>query len=276
MTNTDTTAIGTLDVLGARLHYETRGSGPTLLLIPGGPMDGAAFSPVVPPLAADYRVATFDPRGLSRSTREDTEEERTTEIQADDVHHLLAALGKKSAYVFASSGGAVTALELVIRHPAQIHTLVVHEPPVTERLPDSAQRHAQFDEVCANYSREGVGAAMAAFLAGADMATSPAGSARQEPPDPRAREVMAKMRANLVLFFEHMIRAITRYRPDVAALRNVSTRIVVSGGTDSAGRVAQRSAVALAEQLSRSLLKLPGGHGGSPPDRRCSRRLSAE
>jgi pimeloyl-ACP methyl ester carboxylesterase len=40
MTNTDTTAIGTLDVPGARLHYETRGSGPTLLLIPGGPMDG--------------------------------------------------------------------------------------------------------------------------------------------------------------------------------------------------------------------------------------------
>lgn len=37
----------TLDVEGARLTYDVRGSGPLLLLIPGGPADAGAFAPLV-------------------------------------------------------------------------------------------------------------------------------------------------------------------------------------------------------------------------------------
>ena len=55
-----------LDVPGARLHYEVRGSGPPLLLI-GAPMDSASFVPLADALAGDFTVVTTDPRGISKS-----------------------------------------------------------------------------------------------------------------------------------------------------------------------------------------------------------------
>ena len=39
----------TLKVPGASLYYETRGSGPVLLIIPGGPQDAGVFADVAQP-----------------------------------------------------------------------------------------------------------------------------------------------------------------------------------------------------------------------------------
>ncbi len=61
----------TLDVPGARLYYELRGSGPVLLLI-GSPMDSTGFAGLASALADDYTVVTYDPRGIGNSSREDT------------------------------------------------------------------------------------------------------------------------------------------------------------------------------------------------------------
>src|SRR5215470_8311010 len=46
-----------LDVPGARLYYERRGSGPLLLMI-GSPMDSAGFAPLAGALADEYTVVT--------------------------------------------------------------------------------------------------------------------------------------------------------------------------------------------------------------------------
>ena len=51
-----------LDVPGARLYYERRGSGPLLLMI-GSPMDSSGFAPLASALADHYTVVTYDPRG---------------------------------------------------------------------------------------------------------------------------------------------------------------------------------------------------------------------
>jgi pimeloyl-ACP methyl ester carboxylesterase len=64
----------------------------------------------------------------------------TPEQQADDVHRLLAVLNGEPADVFGSSGGAVAGLALVTAHPGQVRTLVAHEPPVIELLPDRAPK----------------------------------------------------------------------------------------------------------------------------------------
>jgi uncharacterized protein (TIGR02246 family) len=58
---------GNLDVPGARLYYEVAGSGPVLLLIPGGAADAGDFARIIGPLSGNYSVITFDPRGISRS-----------------------------------------------------------------------------------------------------------------------------------------------------------------------------------------------------------------
>src|SRR5215216_1505372 len=99
----------TVDVPGARLHYERRGSGPLLLMI-GSPMDSTGFAGLADALARDYTVVTYDPRGIGNSSREDTSQDVMPEQQADDVHRLLSVLGGGPAHVFGSSGGAVAGL----------------------------------------------------------------------------------------------------------------------------------------------------------------------
>ena len=83
-------------------------------------------------------MVTYDPRGLGRSTRKDGRADNDPTVQAEDVHALIEALGAGPVEMFASSGGAVTALALVAAHPDDVATLVAHEPPIIPVLPDAA------------------------------------------------------------------------------------------------------------------------------------------
>jgi pimeloyl-ACP methyl ester carboxylesterase len=232
-----------------------------LLLIPGGPADAAAFAGIAPLLADDHTVVTYDPRGISHSTRDDDAADVPIDAQADDAHLLLAAVGTAPADVFGSSGGAITGLELVARHPEQVRVLVAHEPPVTEILPDAEQHRAFMADVADTYRSAGAGAAMGKFMAhaGIDIGTGPAKAA---PPSPERLAAMARTKGNLELFFGHMLDPLVAYRPDETALRTTSTRIVVGAGTTSSGQTAHTAAVALASLLATKTIDFPGGHGG--------------
>ena len=88
----------------------------------------------------DRTVITYDPRGLGRSTRKDGRVDSVPTVQAADVHAIIEALGAGPVEMFASSGGAVTALALVAAYPNDVTLLVAHEPPLvrcflTRRLP---------------------------------------------------------------------------------------------------------------------------------------------
>src|SRR5664279_5105180 len=146
MTITDGLSSRSLDVPGARLHYEVRGSGPLLLVI-GSPMPAADFTALAHALAVDHTVVTYDPRGLAGSTIDDPDQDATPDLRADDVAAIIDALGAESADVFGSSGGAVTGLALVTRHPGLVRTLIAHEPPVTELLPDAEQQRAATEDM---------------------------------------------------------------------------------------------------------------------------------
>ena len=249
----------TLDVPGARLYYEQRGTGPLLLLI-GSPMDSTGFAALADALAGEYTVVTYDPRGIGDSSRDDTGDV-TPEQQAGDVHHLVSALGGGPADVFGSSGGAVVGLALVTARPGQVRTLVAHEPPVVELLPDSTQVHAQISDIYDTYRADGADKAMQKFLAHAGLMPV----AGQQPDAPRwqpSPQQVARMRASTDHFLAHLIRPTTRYRPDIAALRAAPTRIVVAAGATSTGQLANRSAVALASQLGTPVAEFPGDHGG--------------
>src|SRR5215469_4114511 len=162
----------TLDVPGARLYYERRGSGPLLLVI-GSPMDSTGFAPVAASLADRYTVVTYDPRGIGHSTREDTAADVTPQQQADDVHRLLSELGEPPAQVFGSSGGASVGLALVAAHPGHVHTLVAHEPPVIDLLPDRDQARTQMQDVYDTYLADGPDKAFQKFLAHAGIGGPP-------------------------------------------------------------------------------------------------------
>ena len=105
-------------------------------------MPAADFAPLAEALANDHTVVTNDPRGYANSPWM-TPTDSTPEQRADDVAAILDDLDAASADVFGSSGGAVTGLALVSRHPKRVRTLIAHEPPVLELLPDAAEQRAR-------------------------------------------------------------------------------------------------------------------------------------
>ncbi len=248
----------TLKVPGATLHYEVHGTGPVLLLIPGGPADAGAFAPIRDELSDRYTVVTYDPRGLSRSPLDGEPEDTTAGTFADDARRLIEAVGGGPAYVLGSSGGALVGLELVSRYPEQVRTLVAHEPPLT-RLLDDADEHARVGrEIHETYVREGVAPAMAKFIASADLGGEPP----QPPagPTPEMVEAMARMQGNFDFFLGHMLLPLGAYVPDLPRLRSLPVTVAV--GEASEGQLAYRAAVELAGRLGKEPVVFPGDHGG--------------
>jgi pimeloyl-ACP methyl ester carboxylesterase len=116
------------------------------------------------PSASRRTVVTYDPRGADRSRRTDGATESTPGEHADDLSRLIDALGAGPGDVFASSGGAVNALVLVARYPERVRTLVAHEPPAVQLLPDREPALAACRHVHDTYARAGFGAGLAEFI----------------------------------------------------------------------------------------------------------------
>src|SRR4051794_21054930 len=130
-----------LETPGADIAYDVHGPLPTAdgrppLLMIAQPMTAAGFATLAS-YFPDRTVVTYDPRGLGRSIRKDGRVDHSPTVQAEDVHAVIEALGAGPVEMFASSGGAVTALALVAAHPGDVAILVAHEPPLIPVLPDA-------------------------------------------------------------------------------------------------------------------------------------------
>ncbi len=246
----------TLDVPGARLYYETQGEGPLLLLI-GSPMDSTGFAPLAGAMADVYTVVTYDPRGIGNSTREDQDASITPRQQADDVYRVIMACGDGPVEYFGSSGGAIVGLALVAEHPDVVTTLVAHEPPVVQLLPDRDQVRDQFIEVVDIFHAAGWQPAMQKFLEHTGM-----GGGEDAPPWQPTPEQLQRMDATNNVFIPHVMLHTTDFQPDFAALRAATARIVVGVGETSKGQLPHRAAEAFAERLGTQVVEFPGDHGG--------------
>ncbi|MDK9496606.1 alpha/beta hydrolase [Streptomyces katrae] len=245
-----------LRVNGATLHYEVRGQGPLLLLIPGGTGGAAAFDGIAGELAGDYTVAAYDPRGMARSTLDDPGAEQTVAEHADDAFRVLELLSPgEPARVFGASSGAITALHLLTAHPERVERVVAHEPPVVEVLPDAAEHRAFLARVQEAFRTQGFMPAMALFAAGLT------GGAKAEIKLPPARA--AQTMADLPYFLGRIVPAFMSYAPDLHRLESSSDRLVLAGGEDSRGELPYRPAAFLAERLGTEFLHFPGGHIGT-------------
>ena len=128
-----------LETTEADIAYDVHGPLPTAdgrppLFMIAQPMDASGFGALAAHFP-DRTVVTYDPRGLGRSTRRDGRIDHSPAVQASDVHAIIEELGAGPVEMFASSGGAVTALALVAAYPDDLLTLVAHEPPLIPVLP---------------------------------------------------------------------------------------------------------------------------------------------
>jgi pimeloyl-ACP methyl ester carboxylesterase len=254
----------TVKVPGAKIYYEMQGSGPLLLMIPGGPADAGAYAGVAHFLADRYTVVAYDPRGNSRSTFDELPKDTSVDVHADDAAHLIEALGKGPAYIFGSSGGAQIGLNLAARYPKLVRKLVAHEPPCAMLLDDPAPTLAGIQLVSDTYKQAGVGPAIAKFMAINGM-TNPNSNGAGPPPSAAAAATMTRIQNNFDFFLAHSLFPLSHYRPDVSALQANRTRIVVGVGEETTGQTANRTAVALAGKLGLTRVVFPGDHNGYGP-----------
>jgi pimeloyl-ACP methyl ester carboxylesterase len=253
----------TVKVPGASLYVELRGTGPVLLVITGGPTDAGMFTDLATRLADRYTVVSYDQRGHSRSTLEAEPQDLPPAVHADDAAAILATLTDEPAYVYGNSGGATIGIDLAARYPDRARTLVAHEAPVIELLPDAQHFRSSYDDIYDTYLKEGAFPAMAKFGALVEEGGPKYSEEMQQtPPSPESQEMMNRMVGNFDLFIAHELRPIGAYIPDFDALRNASTRIVSAAGENSGRQPARRAAIAFAERLGVPVTSLPGGHGG--------------
>ncbi|MFI7448722.1 alpha/beta fold hydrolase [Nonomuraea sp. NPDC049714] len=250
----------TLEVPDARLYYEVRGEGPLVVLV-GAPMGADSFAPAADLLATDHTVLTTDPRGINRSPVDDPDQDSTPELRADDLSRLLTHLDAGPAAVFGSSGGAVSALALAIARPEQVHTVVAHEHPAYAVLDDRERLHAGADDMIATYFAGDVVGAWKKFMAQADIFL-PEGLIEQMFGGERDPQQVADERR----WFAHELRPTTRWEPDITALREVPTRIVIGIGEESTGQLCDRTSTALATALGIEPTTFPGDHTGFADD----------
>ncbi|RSO08953.1 alpha/beta hydrolase [Streptomyces sp. WAC 06783] len=257
--------IGRLRVSGATLHYEVRGRGPLLLLIPGGTGGAASFDGIADELAATYTVAAYDPRGLFRSPLDDPGAEQRVAEHAEDAFRLLELLSPgEPARVFGSSSGAIAALHLLTAHPERVERVVAHEPPVVEVLPDASEHRALIARVQETFRTQGLMPAMAVFAAGLkkddDTAEPAPAPAPELPPEAAARAEQTL--AGLPFFISRIVPAFMSYVPDLDRLASLSDRLVLACGQDSRGELPYRPAALMAERFGTELRHFPGGHVG--------------
>jgi pimeloyl-ACP methyl ester carboxylesterase len=108
-------------------------------------------------------VVSYDQRGHSRSALDGEPEDIPVAVHAEDAAAILAAVSEEPAYVYGNSGGGTIGLELVARHPDLVRTLVAHEAPIFELLPDAARWRSGLEDISETYRAEGVFPAMGKF-----------------------------------------------------------------------------------------------------------------
>jgi pimeloyl-ACP methyl ester carboxylesterase len=243
-----------VEVPGGALYYVARGSGPALLIAPGGDGDADTCAGVAASLSDTYTVIRYDRRGIARSTGGATSV--NVGIHADDAATLLAAVAAGPAHVFGTSLGALIGLDLAARHPDHVHTLVAHEPPLPQVLTaaDRDAGRADQERIERVYRHEGLDAAMRALVevTGVDVRDREPGAER---PVPGARR-----RHTLVRMLTYETPAARRFQADLDTLTMSPARIVVGGGVVDG--FPRRSATALAARLGRPYAAFPGGHTG--------------
>jgi pimeloyl-ACP methyl ester carboxylesterase len=111
------------------LHHRVAGEGPPILLIHGGGPDGDMWGAEFEDLAQDHRVIAYSRRGYPGSG----EPIRDWERHSEDAAGLLRDLAATPATVVGHSAGAIVALDLALRHPELVSSLVLMDPAVYGR-----------------------------------------------------------------------------------------------------------------------------------------------
>lgn len=233
---------GTVDANGAEFYYELRGSGPTLLFIPGAEGDAEEYLRVVELLEDRFTILSYDRRAFCRSPRPAGYAGTTVEEQADDAAAILRALDFAPAAVWGNSSGAIVGLSLVLRHPEVVRKAMLHEPPLFSGMADWKSVLGFLLEATVDGK-----VPFLRMLTGDEIYNGFAEG---------YRERLAADRT----WIDHEFNVFEYYKPSDEDLAAVRTPVAVLYGADSPPFFGE-AARWLAGGLGTDVLTIPGGHG---------------
>lgn len=116
-----------VNVNGVNLYYEEYGSGPAVILTPGGRVDHNGLRPIAALLSPHCRVIIHDRRNCGRSDIVIGGELSEQHLWAEEMAGLLKQIGAAPAYAAGGSAGSRTSLTLAVRHPEVVKGVYVWE-----------------------------------------------------------------------------------------------------------------------------------------------------
>ena len=137
---------GKVSVNGLSFAYVVQGSGPPVVLVHGSVSDYREWSNQLAPLARHYRVIAYSRRYHWPNPPPGRDADASLERQADDLAAIIKAMGIAPAHIVGHSYGGAVALNLALRHPELVRTLVLSEPGVSGVLGNSPENAAALKE----------------------------------------------------------------------------------------------------------------------------------
>lgn len=149
-----------LEVAGERLHYQTWGAGPPVVLLHGFPLSGAMWRAQGEALADGWQVVAPDFRGFGASDPPGAP--ISLETYADDVLRVVDALGLARFVLGGLSMGGYVVFRLLARAAERVVAVILAD---TRADPDTEEgRRRRFDAI-ARIEREGPDGFLAEFTA---------------------------------------------------------------------------------------------------------------
>ena len=127
-----------LDINGATIYCQIKGSGTLVLLIHGAVCDSDFFEDTAEILAKNHLVISYDRRGYSRSDGEIDGDFLWVEA-LDAAAVIKKIVPDTPVVVVGCSTGALLAMKLANLFPELVSLLILHEPPMTAFLPEDSE-----------------------------------------------------------------------------------------------------------------------------------------
>jgi pimeloyl-ACP methyl ester carboxylesterase len=229
-----------------RVHYESVGRGPAVLLILGQGMSLETGWRTVKELSSQFRVLAFDNRDMGRSDRS-LFPYLVTEM-AQDAVAVLDAAGEARAHVYGMSLGGMVAQELALRHRDRVEALVLGAT-----TPGGPRAIPQDPQVLTFFTR--VGAMGPEEAAWAAVPYTYGERTRREHGDRIAADMARRLRHPPDFFaYLHQVAA-AAFHSTQARLGDISApTLVMHGGQDKLQ--SPKNAYALAEAIPNADLRL--------------------
>ena len=115
------------DINGTNIYYEDYGSGPTVILTPGGRVDTNGLRPIAALISTHCRVILHDRRNCGRSDVNISGDLSEQHIWAEEMAGLLQHLNTGPVFAAGGSAGSRTSMTLAVRHPELVSGLFIWE-----------------------------------------------------------------------------------------------------------------------------------------------------